>query len=277
MSKLYQPSTLLQLLDDLNIKPKKSLSQNFLVDGNVVKKILKKADVHARDTILEIGPGPGVLTEALLEKGAKVIAVEKDHTFAEALQRFKNPNLQINEQDFLKYPLEDLKGCFKNIKVIANLPYSITTPILSKLFSHHDLFSSYTIMVQKELAYRICAKPNTKDYSSISLYTSFYTDPEVAFQVSKNCFIPSPKVDSAILHLSSKKTAPIDIDHFFQFTRAAFGQKRKMLSSSLKTFCDKEGIQEALYQIGLSKQARPGELSLQEFIELFKTVPLKSL
>lgn len=273
---IYKPSELRLFLSELGIFPKKGLSQNFLIDGNIIRKIVTVADVQSDDLVLEIGPGPGSLTQALLETGAKVIAVEKDEVLATALERLQTPSQQLFTfcQDIMTFPLETeiLKKLKpgKKVKVIANLPYHLTTPILAKLAPFHLMISSLTVMVQEEVGVRMTAHPGTSDYSSFTVFLRFYTDPYYAFMVSRNCFYPIPKVDSAIvvlqLHeppLSNEASLP-----FFQLTRTAFKQRRKMLRASLKDLFPPQKVEEALRAIGQNPMARPENLSLEEFLQL---------
>ena len=205
---IYKPSELRTFLNQLGIKPKKGLSQNFLIDGNIVRKIVAAANVVPGDVVLEIGPGPGSLTQALLEAGADVLAVEMDSTLAEALERLQTPEkkLQIFCLDILNFSLQkNLLPLLKNgkkAKVIANLPYHLTTPILAMLIPHHLIFSSLTLMVQEEVGRRFTALPNTSEYSSFTVFLQFYSVPVYAFTVSRNCFYPVPKVDSAVVSLN---------------------------------------------------------------------------
>lgn len=258
-------------LEGLGINPKKALSQNFLIDGNIIRKIVKEGQIGPEDLILEIGPGPGCLTEILLETGAKVIAVEKDFTLAAALKRLKG-DLQVFCEDILQFPLENYFSEAKKGKVIANLPYNIATAILTKLVVKNHLLSRIIVMVQEEVARRITAKPGSKDYGSLTLFLNYYSSPRYAFKVSRNCFFPVPNVESAIVELVLKAPTDLDIDEdrFFHFVRTAFAQRRKMLKSSLKKLYPLEKIEEGLSGIGISSQVRPEELSLEEFIHLFK-------
>lgn len=272
---MYKPSDLREFLDRLNIRPKKGLSQNFLIDGNIIRKIVETANVKPGDIVLEVGPGPGSLTEALLEAGATVLAVEMDPILARELERLKNQNktLEIFCADILEFPIVSKvkpylsKG--QKAKVIANLPYHVTTPVLTKLVQHHEIFSSLTLMVQDEVARRFVGKPGTSDYSSITVFLNFYSTPKYAFQVSRNCFFPVPRVQSAVVVLDLKKP-PLEKnqERFFEMTRTAFNQRRKMLRTSLRDLYP--GITEALQAIGKNPQARPEELSLDDFLALYK-------
>ncbi len=276
---MYKPSDLHGFLTELGRSPKKSLSQNFLIDGNIIRKIVKIADVKPGDRVLEIGPGPGSLTEALLEAGASVIAVEKDDVLAKALERFKGSDrqLEIFCEDVIDFLQEDkLKQLLKpgeKVKVVANLPYHLTTPIVERLILNSEQCESVTVMVQEEVARRFTAKPKTKEFGSFTLFLEFYTYPHYVFSVSRKCFFPAPKVDSAVVRLDLKPATHVsDVDGFFNLTRTAFGQRRKMLRGTLKEIATPERVMLALEEIGCNAQARPEELSLQDFIRLFESL-----
>lgn len=274
---IYKPTELRQFLSELGIAPKKVLSQNFLIDGNVVRKILETAGAASGDLVLEIGPGPGSLTEALLEVGANVVAVERDDVLAKALRRLSGDpqRLQIHPADIMGFPIrETLQALLKpgqKAKVIANLPYHLTTAIIEKLIGMHDTISSLTLMVQDEVAKRFCAQPKCKDYGSLTVFLGFYSHVHYAFGVSHQCFHPAPKVNSAIVHFELKKPQAVsDEEAFFKLTRTAFEQRRKMLRGSLKELYSAEAVTEALNAINCNPQARPEELSRDEFIALFE-------
>jgi 16S rRNA (adenine1518-N6/adenine1519-N6)-dimethyltransferase len=263
----YQPSELKKLLYEIGAFPKKGLSQNFLIDGNIVRKIVKTAGVEKNNPVLEIGPGPGALTEALLEAGASVIAVEKDAKFAEALKRLQSPDnhLTIYQEDFLKF---DLSTIPKNTKVVANLPYHITTPILSRLIPLYNTFTSITVMVQKEVASRMCAKAGEKEYGSLSLFLQFYCNITYGFTVEPTCFYPRPKVRSSVVKLTLKKPPDVSSEErFFLMMRTAFQMRRKMLLVSLK-----ELYPEIETVIGEESKKRPEELSLDDFLRFFEKI-----
>lgn len=276
---IYKPTELHQFLEEIGAAPKKGLSQNFLTDGNILRKIVKTADVMPGDVILEIGPGPGSLTEELLKAGAHVIAVEKDVKFAGALDRLQTPDnrLQVYCADIMEFPIKEKLQPFleagKKAKTIANLPYHLTTPIIASLVTHDELFSLLVLMVQEEVARRFTAKPRTSDYSSFTVFLQFYSTPSYGFMVSKSCFYPSPKVDSAIVKLELKEAALKEgVEDFFQMTRTAFEHRRKMLRGSLKELYGAPEIEKALLAIGKSEKSRPEELSLNEFISLFQVL-----
>lgn len=272
--RVYKPSDLQAFLKEWGLHAKKGLSQNFLIDGNIVQKIVNAAEVSSEDFVVEIGPGPGALTQALLERGARVLAIEMDPIFAEALVRLQTPDqrLEIVQADILKFPLAETlrKRQGKKCKVVANLPYHITTPILTLLFPLSDLIESLTIMVQKEFGDRMSSQKGTPEYSSLTVFLQFYGAVASSFTVGPNCFYPRPKVHSSVIHC--KLHPPLlagSEEKFFQLTRTAFGQRRKMLRSSLKDLYSPEKIEAALLQIGHPVTERPEELSVHEFIALY--------
>lgn len=263
---IYRPSELRAWMEQLSHRPRKMLSQNFLIDRNILRKILHTSDIQMGDYVVEIGSGPGALTEALLERGAEVIAIEKDTLFATQLKRLPG-KLTIYEADILSFPLEEaLQG--RRAKVVANLPYQITTPILQKLLPMYDCFSSLTLMVQREFGERLFAKKNTHSYSSLTLFAHYYANVQCGFLVKPTSFYPCPSVDSCVVHLQlEKRHSPVSAEQFFSITRRAFQQRRKMLRVSLKEQFLSE-VESALISMGLSPTVRPEELSFEEFILL---------
>lgn len=266
---MYQFSRLKQFLEENGLSAKKIFSQNFLIDGNILKKITALAKVNKDDQVLEIGPGPGALTEELLNLGATVTAVEIDRDFAALLtKRLGSDRLNVLNHDILDVDLSTLFD--RPVKVIANLPYHITSPILTKLAPLKDRFSSITVVIQKEVAERICAVPGSKQFGSISLFLDFYTEIEFGFVISKNCFYPTPKVDSAAIKLTPHPPPDVsDSKAFINFFRTAFQQRRKMLKSSTDKLFPKLWTEDVLMANALKKEARPEELSLEEFITVF--------
>ena len=265
---VYQPTQLHAFLNSLNTRAKKSLSQNFLIDGNILRKIVKTADVQEGDLVVEIGPGPGALTQALLQAGAHVIAIEKDPVFAEALERLQTEDhrLTVLCEDVLATSFETQIP--RTAKVVANLPYHITSPVLARLLPLQTLFSSITVMVQKEVGERMTASQGTSAYSSLTLFMQYYCAATYSFTVEPTCFFPAPKVQSAVIKLELKESRKeIDAERFFLLTRSAFGKRRKMLRSSLKEVFP--AIESALLRAGIPGTSRPEELLLTDFIRLF--------
>lgn len=276
---IYKPSELRLFLESLGISPKKVLSQNFLIDGNIIRKIVSTAKVEPNDVVLEIGSGPGSLSEALLDSGVHLIAVEKDRVLAEALERLRTPerHLEIFCEDILEFPIqkvlsEKLQEGHK-AKVIANLPYHLTTPILVHLVQMHHLFSSLYLMVQEEVARRFTAMPGTSEYSSFTVFLNFFSNPRYAFNVSKHCFYPEPNVQSAVVVLELKPPPSVSSQEaFFKLTRTAFGQRRKMLRSSLRDLYSPEKVTSSLESLGFNPQARPEDLSLDQWLAFFECI-----
>jgi 16S rRNA (adenine1518-N6/adenine1519-N6)-dimethyltransferase len=276
---IYRPSELHQFLNELGVSPKKGLSQNFLIDGNIIRKIVESAQIKSDDLVLEIGPGPGCLSEEVLNKDVHLLAVEKDPIMAKALERLKpqQGKLEIFCDDILEFPIEQklaasLKPNQKAI-LIGNLPYHLTTPILVKLVGLHRIVSKVVIMVQEEVARRFTAKPGGKDYGSITVFLNYFSTPHYAFKVSKNCFYPVPKVDSAVVILDLHEPPKIsDEKAFFEMTRTAFRQRRKMLRVSLKELYSSQAVTEALEKIGRDGQSRPEQLSLEDFMRLLEVL-----
>lgn len=274
---LYKPTELNEFLDSLGARPNKKLSQNFLIDGNILRNIVKEADIQPNDQVLEIGPGPGSLTEMLLEKGAFVVAIETDRVLGGALERLNPPDkrLKIHIADALKFPLTDIFASFpdpsKPIKLISNLPYHITTPLLTRFVPAFDRISLILVMVQDEMGIRMSAKAGSKDYGSITVFLDFFADVSYVFKVSRNCFYPAPKVDSAIIRIEPRPIEhDIDIEKFFQITRRAFQQRRKALRSSLKELYPTTEVANALEKMKLPPLTRPEELSCTQFIEFYR-------
>jgi 16S rRNA (adenine1518-N6/adenine1519-N6)-dimethyltransferase len=275
--KITSPKQLMQFLEEHGLFAKKASSQNFLIDGNIVQKILDEANISPEDLVLEIGPGPGALTESLLERGCHVIAIEKDQELASLLGRFakEGSRLEVFIEDFLKFPLEKvilerLKPGQK-AKVVANLPYHITTPILEKLLPLESLFSDLVLMVQKEVAHRFTAEVGSKDYSSFTLFLQFFSKARYCFTVEPSCFLPKPNVQSAVVHLKLQQAPKLlDQERFFQLTRTAFQQRRKMMRASLKSLYPAQTIEQALEALGKNPLSRPEELSLEDFIKLYQ-------
>jgi 16S rRNA (adenine1518-N6/adenine1519-N6)-dimethyltransferase len=275
--KISKPSVLQNFLCEQGMKAKKHSSQNFLIDGNIIKKIINAANVVEGDTVLEIGPGPGALTQEMLERGAKVVAVEKDKQLAKALYRLQTDDnrLTVLDQDVLDFDItayfsEELQSG-KKIKVVANLPYHITTPIISKLLPLYHIISSMTLMVQKEVAHRFTASKGTKDYSSFTIYIQHFGTVKYCFTVEPTCFYPKPSVKSAVVHFVLQKMEQIENqENFFLMIRTAFLKRRKMLKSSLKDLYPTEKVEKGLQELNLNPLARPEELTRENFLSLYK-------
>ena len=261
---------------------KKSFGQNFLTDTNILQKIVDTAEIDDQVNVIEIGPGIGALTEFLAERAAQVMAFEIDHRLvpilADTLRDFDNVTV-VNE-DILKVDLAQHIQNFKNpdlpIKVVANLPYYITTPILMHLIESGIPFREFVVMMQKEVADRISAKPNTKAYGSLSIAVQYYMTAKVAFIVPRTVFVPAPNVDSAILKMVRRPEPAVAVEDekfFFKVSKASFTHRRKTLWNNLtgyfgKTEEVKDKLTKALDQAGLSPSVRGEALSLEEFASL---------
>lgn len=242
---------------------KKHLGQNFLFDPSILRNIIRSADLSDKDTVVEIGPGPGRLTRLLAERVKKVIAIELDpylyNKLTEELQDLDNIDLVLG--DALKFPFERLD----RFKVVANIPYYITTPIIFRLIEAAQKLESMTLTIQKEVAERIVAGPGTKTYGVLSIMVQFRTEPDLKFIIPKEAFRPVPKVDSAVIHMKLRREPAVAVADEALFTRivkTAFSQRRKTLSNSLKAFGN---IRDILMQAGIDPQRRPETLGLPEF------------
>lgn len=249
--KIYQPSTLLNFLKERGLTAKKNLSQNFLVDRHILDKILELAEIVPGESVLEIGPGPGALTEALIDAGANVLAVEKDEGFAKALERFETVDIVCG--DILKFDLPD--GPYK---VLSNLPYHLTTPILKKLLPQNDKITSMTIMVQDDAAHRIMADVGESGYGALSVFVRSHAITRYGFPVKATSFFPKPHIDSAVIRLDLKNVSPPPT--LFEVIKLAFQKRRKMLRGIFP--------ESALTRANLDPTARPETLSLNAFCAL---------
>lgn len=261
-----------QIIDKYNFFFKKKYGQNFLIDINILNKIISAADINLNDTVLEIGPGIGSLTQILAEHSKKVIAVELDEKLIPILQETLNDytNIELINNDILKLDIKELiyKNNIDSLKIVANLPYYITTPIIMKLLEQRLPIQSITIMVQKEVAQRIQATPSTKEYGALSLAVSYYCNPQIAFIVPANCFMPKPNVDSAVLYLDIHKEPPIDVADeklMFNIIKMGFQHRRKTLANCLNNLISKDEIMTLLTKANLDKNIRAEALSLEQF------------
>ena len=254
------------------LQPKKSLSQNFLIDESIPQRIVDFSQIKEGATVLEIGPGGGALTLPLLEAGANVIAVEKDYKLANRLQKLNLPNLIVIEGDILDLNLAEIIPKNTKIKVCANLPYQVTTPIISHLINSKELFLDCTVMVQEEVGRRFAAKPKDSNRGHVTLYLEYHGSVEFGFVVDRTCFNPTPKVQSAVIKFIPAQSPYIkDTSKFFEMTKTAFHQKRKMLRGTLKKLYGTKVVEELL-TMGLLETTRPQEISLEQWIELFNSL-----
>lgn len=280
MAALGTPGGTVEILKKYNFSFQKKYGQNFLIDTNILKKIVDASCVTDQDCVLEIGPGIGTMTQYLAKSAKEVIAVEIDKALIPILEDTLSgyDNVAIINEDILKLDIgrmvEERNGG-RAIKVVANLPYYITTPIIMGLLEGHVPIESITIMVQKEVADRMQTGPGTKDYGALSLAVQYYTRPEIVAQVTPACFMPKPKVGSAVIRLARHAKPPVDVDDeklMFSVIRASFNQRRKTLVNGLandpKLGVSKEKALEALETMGLPPAVRGEALSLKEFAQL---------
>ena len=282
---LYNPTNTLEIIKKYGFGFQKRFGQNFLIDGNVVEKIVREAGITKDDFVLEIGPGIGTMTQILCENAGEVAAVEIDKNLIPILAETLAPydNVTVINEDILKVDVRKLaeeKNDGRPIKVVANLPYYITTPIIMGLFESHVPLESITIMVQKEVAQRMQVGPGTKDYGALSLAVQFYADAQIVLKVPASCFMPRPNVDSAVIKLVRHEDAPVkvkDEQFMFRVIRAAFNQRRKTLANSLANSselngsghaCTREDVTTALEAMGLPAGIRGEALTLAQFGEL---------
>lgn len=277
---LSNPSELKALIGKYGFSFSKSLGQNFLIDENVLNKIVDSGDLDESQCVLEIGPGAGTLTRRLAQTGAKCVAVEIDKALMpilnESMAEFENFKLINN--DILKVDIEELcqeEFGGKPFHVIANLPYYITTPIVMKLLEEKLPVKSMTLMVQKEVADRMCASCGTKEYGALSVAVGYYSKPRVICKAEPHCFIPQPKVASSVVHLEVGETPSVNVKDekkMFAVVKSAFGQRRKTLVNALTKSpyikIGKDTVVEALKDMGLSESIRGEKLSIEQFAEL---------
>lgn len=262
-----------------NLKPNKKLGQNFLIDENIVRKIVNLAEVSQKE-VLEIGAGPGTLTTFLSQKAKKVFAVEIDKKILNVLKEVCQnlSNVEIINEDFLELNVKNLTTNGQKLCVVGNLPYYVTSQILFKLFEERNYIESFTIMVQKEVAQRLLAKPGLKDYGILTVAMNFYCQVEDFFHVSKNVFFPKPEVDSTVLKASFKKDIPdVDERKFFKIVHACFSTRRKTILNSLSNSLEieKEEMKSILKKASLQENLRAEDLSLDHFVRLYKELESK--
>ena len=284
MEKLSNPQVTIQTIKKYEFAFQKKFGQNFLIDDHVITKIINAAEITKNDLVLEIGPGIGTMTQYLAESAGKVIAVEIDKNLipilGETLAEYDNVTI-INE-DILKLDINRLveeENDGKPIKVVANLPYYITTPIIMGLFESHVPLQSITVMVQKEVADRMQVGPGSKDYGALSLAVQYYAKPYIAANVPPNCFIPRPGVGSAVIRLTRYEEPPVmvkDESLMFKLIRASFNQRRMTLQNGIANSPElpysKEQLEKALEKMGLAANVRGESLTLAEFAKLSDTI-----
>ncbi|MDO5038349.1 16S rRNA (adenine(1518)-N(6)/adenine(1519)-N(6))-dimethyltransferase RsmA [Clostridium sp.] len=263
-----------ELVKKYNFKFSKSLGQNFLIDDSVLTDIVQGADVNDEDLVIEIGPGVGTLTAQLLNKAKKVVSIELDNDLIPILQEELggHPNFSLVHKDALKVDFNEIIGDEKSVKLVANLPYYVTTPIIVNLLKEKYNFKSLTIMIQKEVAERINAEPNCKEYGSLSLLVQYYCNTKIIRKVSPSSFIPRPKVDSIVIRLDRLDSPRVEVKDeklMFDIIRNSFNMRRKTLWNGVKNIgIDKEKLQKAFDDAGIDPKRRGETLSLEEFAKL---------
>ena len=281
MATLGNPKETIAILNKYGFNFQKKFGQNFLIDTHVLEKIIKSAEITKDDLVLEIGPGIGTMTQYLCENAREVIAVEIDKNLIPILENdtlAKYDNVTVINEDILKLDLNALvkeRNGGKRIKVVANLPYYITTPIIMGLFESHVPLQNITVMVQKEVADRMQTGPGNKDYGALSLAVQYYAEPYIVANVPPNCFMPRPNVGSAVIRLTSHKEPPVQVEDeklMFQIIRASFNQRRKTLANGLNNSPEiklpKEVIINAIESLGKGASVRGEALTLEEFAKL---------
>jgi len=280
LAKLANPQETIQVLQRHDFHFRKKFGQNFLIDPHVLDKIIEAAGIGKEDFVLEIGPGIGTLTQYLCEHAGKVLAVEIDPKLIPILQETLSgyDNIEIIHGDILKQDIQGIADRYNGgrpVKVVANLPYYITTPIIMELFESHVPLANVTVMVQKEVAERMQAQPGTKEYGALSLAVQYYARPYLAANVPPNCFMPRPAVGSAVIRLDCLSRTPVAVKDeklMFRLIRASFNQRRKTLQNGLTNSSgldfSKEEIRQAIQAVGLDPAIRGERLGLEQFAAL---------
>ena len=280
MEKLSNPQRTIEVIKKYEFCFQKKFGQNFLIDGHVLDKIIAGAGVTKDDMVLEIGPGIGTMTQYLAEAAGKVVAVEIDRNLLPILQETlaDYDNVKVIHADVLSLDLEKLvqeENGGRPIKVVANLPYYITTPIIMALFEQHVPLANVTVMVQKEVAARMKSGPGSKDYGALSLAVQYYAEPYIVANVPCNCFMPRPNVDSAVIRLTHYEEPPVQVKDekmLFKIIRASFNQRRKTLQNGLNNSSElnftKDQIAAAIAEAGFSPSVRGEALTLEQFAKL---------
>lgn len=287
--KLYSPATVRQIIDKYKFHFQKSLGQNFLIDGNIVNKIIDGAGIDNRDTVLEIGSGIGTLTRALAEKAGKVIVIELDRKLEPILEEtlagldnidiYWGNALKVNWDELIREKTAEEYGPGgKSYKIVANLPYYITTPLMMYALESHYNISRMVVMIQKEVAERLTAVPGTKDYGALTVAVNYYSQPGLVTYVPKTVFIPQPEVESAVVKLDILASPPVkvpDEETFFEVVKAAFGQRRKTLANTLGRFSSAVGKAELislLTEVDIDPGRRGETLTLDEFAKVTEII-----
>lgn len=264
-----------EIMDRHSLIFHKGLGQNFLFDANYLNGIADAGGISKDDTVVEIGPGLGVLTTRLAERAKRVVAVEIDKNIIPALKETVSefPNVEIVNKDILKTDINELTDGCESVKVVANLPYYITSPIIMKLLEKGENIESVTVMIQKEVALRLAAKPGTKDYGAITVAVNYYSDPKIKLTVPPGAFIPPPKVYSSVITMKIREPEVTVCDEklFFKIVKGAFGQRRKTLLNALSSAfpqISKENVKKIIASLGFDEKVRGETLSIADFAAL---------
>jgi 16S rRNA (adenine1518-N6/adenine1519-N6)-dimethyltransferase len=267
-----------ELVKKYNFKFSKSLGQNFLIDDSVLEDIVNGAEVGPEDLVIEIGPGVGTLTAQILKRAKRVVSIELDSDLIPILQAElgENQNFQLIHKDALKVDFNEIIGDEKSVKLVANLPYYVTTPIIAKLLNEGYDFKSLTIMIQKEVAERINAEPNSKEYGALSILVQYYCRTSLVRKVPPSCFIPRPKVESTVIKLEKLSKPAVEVKDkklFFDLVRNAFNMRRKTLWNGVKSIgLTKELLEKAFDDADIDPKRRGETLSIEEFANLSNSI-----
>lgn len=272
---LYEETQI--LLNQYGLRANKKLGQNFLINQQVIEEIIEKSEITSNDVVLEIGPGLGSLTKALLKNAKKVIAVELDENMIDLLRnRFQDENLEIIHDDILKINLFSIIEKYGKIKVVANLPYYITTPIIMRLLEEKYPIETITVMVQKEVGDRLCAKSGDREIGAVTYGVNYYSNVKKIIDVPKEDFLPVPEVDSCVLKFDILQKPPVNVKDekkFFRLIKSAYTQRRKTISNSLAAGeFSKEEVAKALTDLNINPKSRAEDLSIQDFANLINTL-----
>jgi len=267
-------------LSEYGLFPRKRLGQHFLVDRNILNKVIRTAQVGKEDIVLEVGPGLGEMTLALARQAEKVIAIEIDSKLVAILEKKMkdHPNVEVVKSNILKVDFDQfLKKEGHPVKVVANLPYQISTPLLFRFIESKEIFSSFTLMLQREVAERMVAPPGRKEYGALSVFTQSFFDLSIQFFIKPSAFFPPPKVDSAVVHMAWKERPMIEVNDqewFKRVVKACFGYRRKTLANALKhsELTLPESIEPKMEAIGIDPRRRPETLAIEEFAKLARVL-----
>lgn len=265
------------LLNQYHLKANKRYGQNFLINQDIVDEIIEKSEINSNDVVIEIGPGLGTLTKALAAVAKKVIAVELDENMVKILkERPLGNNIEIIHNDILKVDLKSIIAENESVKVVANLPYYITTPIIMTLLENKYNLESITVMVQKEVGRRVCSEPGSKEYGAITVSVKYYSDAKIIIDVPKDNFLPAPEVDSCVIKLDIRKTSIVDLKDeklFFEIIRNGFCQRRKTILNSLTVNgITKDKLKDVLSELSIDEKLRAEDLSIYDFANISNLV-----